>query len=67
MAQESDIALSAEIEELDDVKSSIVGLRFVRSTSVPRWAVEEPDILRIIPYQRYFDAVAGGLDDEELP
>ena len=45
MAQESDtqISLSGEIEELDDVRSSIPGLRFVRTTSVPSWAVEEPE------------------------
>jgi hypothetical protein len=93
MAQESDtqISLSEEIEELDDVRSSIPGLRFFRATAVPRWAVEEPeegdqqddeqfaeevpvaparreqDIPRIIPYHRYFDAIVGRLDDEELP
>ena len=91
----SHISLSGELEELDEVKSSIPGLRFVRATSVPRWAVEEPeegvelddeqgdeqrveevpvapagidhDIPRIIPDHRYFDAVDGGRDDEELP
>src|SRR5262249_16025945 len=84
------LSVSAK-ELLDDVRSSIPGLRFVRLTSVPRWAVEGPEegveqgdellaeevpaalapreqaIPRIIPYHRYFNAVAGGLDDEESP
>ncbi len=45
MDHESDtqISLSGEIEELDDVRCPIPGLRFLRATSVPRWAVEEPE------------------------
>ena len=36
--------LSASAKELpDDLRSSIPGLRFVRETSVPRWAVEGPE------------------------
>jgi hypothetical protein len=45
MAHESasQIGLSGEIEEHDEVRCSIPGLRFIRATSVPRWAVEEPE------------------------
>jgi hypothetical protein len=44
MAQESDTAFfSADSEEVDDLKCSIPGLRFLRETAVEAWAVEEPE------------------------
>ena len=44
MAQDLDSAvLSGEMEELDDLKCSLPGLRFLRATAVEVWAVEEPE------------------------